>query len=135
MVIRCGLRFDRLKGENPCSTVMMEFRITLKDEPGALADHCEAIAAAGVNILAVVAIGGDSASAAILTDNQEATKTALNEMGSDFTVAELKSATLDNEPGALASFTRGLGNSEVNLKSLYVMSIDEHSATIGYTTD
>jgi len=135
MEIHCALRFDRLKGENPCSSVMMEFRITLTDEPGALADHCETIAAAGVNILAVVAIGGDSASAAILTDNHDATKTALDEMGADFTVAEVKSATLDNEPGALASFTRGLGNSEINLKSLYVMSIDEHNATIGYTTD
>ncbi len=114
---------------------MMEFRITLEDEPGSLADHCEVIAAAGVNILAVVAIGEDSPSAAILTDNQDATKAALDEMGAEYTVAELKSATLDNEPGALASFTRGLGNSEINLKSLYVMSISEHNATIGYTTD
>ena len=69
---------------------MMEFRITLKDEPGALADHCEAIAAAGVNILAVVAIGGVSAAAAILTDNQDTTKTALDAMGADFTVAEFR---------------------------------------------
>jgi len=35
----------------------------------------------------------------------------------------------------LAAFTRGMGNSGVNLRSLYVMSIDGDSATIGYTTE
>ncbi len=114
---------------------MNEFRVSLKDEPGALADHCEAIAAADVNILAVVAIGGDSAAAAILTDNPDATKDALDGIDADYTIATLKSATLDHKPGALATFTRGLGDSGINLKSLYVMSISGDSATIGYTTD
>lgn len=114
---------------------MNEFRIRMKNEPGALANNCEAIAAAGVNILSVVAMGEDTASAAILTDNPDATKAALDGIGADYSVRVLKKATLDHKPGALASFTRGLGNSGVNLKSLYVMSIGEDSATIGYTTD
>ena len=107
----------------------------MNDEPGALADHCEAIAAADVNILAVVAVGGDTASAAILTDNPDATSRALDGMGASYTVADLKSAKLNHKPGSLAAFTRGMGNSGVNLTSLYVMSIDGDSATIGYTTD
>ena len=114
---------------------MKEYRIAMNDEPGALADHCEVIAAADVNILAVVAIGGDTASAAVLTDNADATSGALDGMGASYTVAELKSAKLDHEPGALASFTRGMASSGVNLKSLYIMSIEGGSATIGYTTD
>ncbi len=114
---------------------MKEYRISMNDEAGALADHCEAIAAADVNILAVVAIGGDSASAAILTDNPDATSGALDDMGANYTVADLKSIKMDHEPGALASFTRGMASSGVNLKSLYIMSIDGDSATIGYTTD
>ena len=114
---------------------MKEFRITLSDEPGSLADHCEAIAAKGVNILAVVAINGDSACAAILTDNPDATKSALDGMTADYTIWEVKSATLDHQPGALAAFTRGLGNAGINLRSLYVMSTSEEKATIGYTTD
>ena len=114
---------------------MKEFSIAMHAAPGALADHCAAIAAADVNILAVVAIGGDTASAAVLTDNADATSGALDGMGASYTVAEMKSAKLDHEPGALASFTRGMASSGVNLKSLYIMSIDGGSATIGYTTD
>jgi len=114
---------------------MKEFRINMNDEPGALADHCDAIAGAGVNILAIVAISGDSASAAVLTDNPDATRDALDAMGADYSMAELRSTKMEHKPGSLASFTRGMGNSGVNLNSLYVMSIDGDSATIGYTTD
>ena len=114
---------------------MNEFRINMSDEPGALAEHCEAIASEDVNILAIVAIAGESASAAILTDNADATASALDRMGADYSVSELKSAKLEHKPGSLAAFTRGMGNSGVNLRSLYVMSIDGDSATIGYTTE
>lgn len=114
---------------------MKEFRIVMNDEPGALADHCDAIAKEGVNILAIVAIGDGSASAAILTDNHAGTIAALDGIGAEYTISDLKSAKLDHRPGALAGFARGLGNSGVNLKSLYVMSSNDESATIGYTTD
>ena len=105
---------------------MNEFRINMSDEPGSLAEHCEAIASEDVNILAIVAI---------LTDNVDSTASALDRMGADYSVSELKSAKLEHKPGSLAAFTRGMGNSGVNLRSLYVMSIDGDSATIGYTTE
>ncbi|MDP6562287.1 MAG: hypothetical protein QF709_00650 [Candidatus Thalassarchaeum sp.] len=114
---------------------MKEFRINMSDEPGSLAEHCEAIASGDVNILAIVAIAGDSASAAILTDNADATISALDRMGADYSVSELKSAKMEHKPGSLAAFTRGMANSGVNLRSLYVMSMDGESATIGYTTE
>ena len=97
---------------------MKEFRINMSDEPGSLAELCETIASKDVNILTIVAISGESASAAILTDNADATSVALDEMGAEYSVADLKSAKLNHKPG-----------------SLYVMSIDGDSATIGYTTD
>ena len=114
---------------------MKEFRLTMDDAPGSLATHCEAIASAGVNILAIVAIGDGSASAAVLTDNPSATISALDAIGANYTVSNLKSAKLDHKPGSLAGFTRGLGDSGVNLRSLYVMSVSGDTATIGYTTD
>jgi|TARA_B100000809_G_scaffold46807_1_gene41279 hypothetical protein len=114
---------------------MKEFRINMSDEPGSLAELCETIASKDVNILTIVAISGEFASAAILTDNADATSVALDEMGAEYSVADLKSAKLNHKPGSLAAFTRGMGNSGVNLTSLYVMSIDGDSATIGYTTD
>ncbi len=106
----------------------------MDDQPGALADHCEAIAGAGVNILAVVAMGGGDATAAILTDNPDATAAVLDGMGANYEMADLRSVKLPHRPGALAEFTRDLANSDVNLSSLYVMSISDDSATVGYTT-
>ncbi len=107
----------------------------MTDEPGALAAHCEAIAAEDVNILAIVAIAGEPTSAAIVTDNAAATITALNVAGADYSVTDLKFAKLEHKPGSLASFTREMGESGINLTSLYVMAIEGDSATIGYTTD
>lgn len=107
----------------------------MADEPGALADHLDAIAAEGVNILAVAGVGDDNATAAVLADNPDATKKALDGMKANFTEAALMTATLSHSPGALAEFTRGLANSGVNLRSLYVISTSEEFATIGYTTD
>ena len=94
---------------------MKEFRINMSDEPGSLAELCETIASKDVNILAIVAISGESASAAILSDNADATSAALDGIGADYSVAELKSAKLDHKPGSLAAFARGMGNSGVNL--------------------
>ena len=112
-----------------------EFRVKMTDEPGALAAHCEAIAAEEVNILAIVAIAGEPTSAAIVTDNADRTITALDAAGADYSVSELQFARLEHKPGTLASFTREMGESGINLTSLYVMAIEGDSATIGYTTD
>ena len=114
---------------------MKEFRIALADEPGALAENLDAIAAAGVNILAIAGVGDGAATAAILADNPDATRMALNSIGSNFTEAQLKTATLAHEPGSLAEFTRGLSTAGMNLRSMYVISTSENTATIGYTTD
>ena len=112
-----------------------EFRVKMSDEPGALAAHCEAIAAEDVNILAIVAIAGNPTSAAIVTDNADATITALDDASADYSVSELQFARLEHKPGSLAAFTREMGESGINITSLYVMAIEGNSATIGYTTD
>ena len=67
---------------------MKEFRINMSDEPGSLAELCETIASKDVNILTIVAISGEFASAAILTDNADATSVALDEMGAEYSVAD-----------------------------------------------
>ena len=114
---------------------MQEFSITMEDEPGALAACCEAIGASGANILAVAGVGDSSPTAAIVTDNAEATAAALDGIGVNYRVSTLNTVTLPHSPGSLAEFTRGLANDGVNLRSLYVLSISGDSAEVGYTTE
>ena len=114
---------------------MQEFSITMEDEPGSLATCCEAIGAAGANILAVAGVGDSNPTAAVVTDNAEATASALDGIGADYRVSALNTVTLPHSPGSLAEFTRGLANDGVNLRSLYVLSISGDSADVGYTTE
>jgi len=73
--------------------------------------------------------------AAIVTDNAEATAAALDGIGANYRVSTLNTVTLPHSPGSLAEFTRGLANDGVNLRSLYVLSISGDSAEVGYTTE
>jgi hypothetical protein len=114
---------------------MMEFSIVMNDEPGALASHCEAIAANGANILAIAGVGSDDARIAVITDNEDATRLALNMMSANYTTSSVHTQELPHKPGALAEFCREMGDSGTNMRSLYILNMGEKSATIGYTTD
>ena len=52
---------------------MNEFLINLEDKPGAMAECCEVIGEAGINILAGAGIASDSAAVVIVTDDAEGT--------------------------------------------------------------
>jgi len=49
---------------------MNEFLITLEDRPGSMAECCEAIGDAGINIIAGAGLASSSAMAAIVTDEE-----------------------------------------------------------------
>jgi hypothetical protein len=114
---------------------MQEFSIVMNDEPGALAVHCEAIAANGANILAIAGVGSDDARIAVITDDEDATRLALNTMNANYSTSPVLTRELPHKPGALADFCREMGDSGTNLHSLYILSMGEDAATIGYTTD
>jgi hypothetical protein len=113
---------------------MNEFLITLEDRPGAMAECCEAIGDAGINIIAGAGLAGASAIAAIVTDDANSTMDALNLLDVEFTVRDLHTATLRHEPGSLGAFTRGLAENGINLQSIYIMSTDGEEVLVGYST-
>ena len=112
---------------------MQEFSIQLNDEPGSLAIHCEVIAEAGVNILAIAAVGDEHARVAIVTDDSEGTRGALDAHGASYSECALQTTTLPHQPGSLAAFTRSLAENGINLNSLYVLSYDGENCDVGYT--
>jgi hypothetical protein len=114
--------------------LMDEYLIQLEDVPGSMAACCEAIADAGVNIVSGAGLGSEHAVAALVTDDNDATRAALDGIGANYTVGELHTIKLVNEPGSLAMFTRSLADNGVNLRSVYVLSTSEDSVVMGYTT-
>ncbi|SVA95714.1 uncharacterized protein METZ01_LOCUS148568 [marine metagenome] len=114
--------------------LMDEYLIQLEDVPGSMAACCEAIAGAGVNIVSGAGLGSEHAVAALVTDDSDATRAALDGIGANYAVDKLQTIELANEPGSLAAFTRSLADEGVNLRSVYVLSTGEDSVVMGYTT-
>ncbi|MDP6889632.1 MAG: hypothetical protein QF454_06345, partial [Candidatus Thalassarchaeaceae archaeon] len=65
---------------------MNEFLINLEDKPGAMAECCEAIGDAGINILAGAGIASSNAAVVIVTDNADGTAAVLTEIGVEYSM-------------------------------------------------
>lgn len=114
---------------------MNEFLITLEDRPGSLAECCVALGEAGINIVAGAGIASSSASAALVVKEGEMASQVFDELGIAYALRELHTAVLQDLPGALGEFTRGLAENRVNLKSIYIMKTDADGVHIGYTSE
>ena len=114
---------------------MEEFMISMDDTPGALASVTGAIAEAGANILAVSAIARQCATACIITDDADATRAALDGLGTDYSARQVHKASLPHEAGSLAAFAGSLAAEGTNIRSLQVLGVDGENAVVGYTTD
>ena len=114
---------------------MNEFLIALEDRPGAMAECCEAIGEAGINIIAGAGLASSSAMAAIVTDDADGTVDALKLLGVTFSMRSLHTVVLRHEPGSLGAFTRGLAENGINLQSIYIINTDGEEVEIGYSTE
>ena len=115
---------------------MQLFTIKLKNEPGTLAKVAEAIAARGVDIRAIGGGGaGDSGIGALITDNDEATRAALQEAMCEFTESEALMTDLEDRPGALAQATRALADAGVNLTGVLIVQSMGDRARVAFGVD
>ena len=114
---------------------MQEFNVSLTDKPGELATVASAVGDQGINILGGVGMGRSTASVTMVTDDEEATKKVLKDMGRDFDVNELILTTLSNKPGALAEMATKLSDEGINIISFYIMKMEMDAADVALTTD
>ena len=112
---------------------MNEFRIMLEDRPGSMAECCEAIGDAGINIIAGAGLAASTAVAALVTDDADGTAAALDGIGVTYTMRRLEIAVLEHTPGSLGVFARGLAENSINLGSLYIIKTDDDGVHIGYS--
>ena len=114
---------------------MQEFNVSLADKPGELAEVASAVGDQGINILGCVGMGRSTASVTMVTNDEEATRKVLKDMGRDFDVNELILTTLSNKPGALAEMATKLSDEGINIISFYIMKMEMDAADVALTTD
>lgn len=98
---------------------MHAFLIEAENKPGSLASIAEAIAEKGINITGIAATTtGGRGSAAIITNDQDATRSVLDGLGTTHREIGLISVALEDRPGTLAMAARRLADAGINIEAL-----------------
>jgi hypothetical protein len=115
---------------------MNAFLVDLENKPGELARVSEAIAAKGINILAITgATCGDSGRVALTTDNESGTRTVLGEANLTYTEAEVTEAVLRHTPGSLAKVARRLADAGLNIEAMMPIGMKGDGVSVAFVTD
>lgn len=98
---------------------------------GLLADVAEALADAGVNVLAIGAYDkGDMGEFLLLTSNNRMTGEALARFGGQLDIAPVIAIEAENTPGALAKIARRLADAGINVSQIHATTTDAPTAMI-----
>ena len=93
-----------------------QFVVELKNNPGAMADLAEELAARGVDLRAIGGGGlGNSGHVIMTTADDETTKRVLDEGGYTYVEGESIIAEVDDKPGGMARIARKLADADVNI--------------------
>jgi hypothetical protein len=103
---------------------MQEITIITANRVGTLAEICELLGGAGVNIEAISAHGlGDSGVIRVVTGDIATAKKALGgKKGITFKVSDILVVRLSDQPGELGKIARRLSRAGIDIESLYVLS-------------
>ncbi len=115
---------------------MNAFIIELRNRPGELAKVTETLAEKGINITAFAGSAcGDGGSVCFLTNDEAATRRALQAAHVKVHERELVSATIANEPGGLAEACRRLANEGINVEALLPTGMSGANVNVAFATD
>jgi hypothetical protein len=93
-----------------------QFVVELKNNPGAMADLAEELAARGVDLRAIGGGGlGNSGHVIMTTADDATTKQVLDEGGYTYVEGESIIAEVDDKPGGMARVARALADAGVNI--------------------
>ena len=106
---------------SPCPRlVSAQIVVFLENRTGALAELCEVLADAKINIEALLLEGSvDFGNIRLHVSAPRKAEKALRDAGYQFRVAEALILKLSNEPGALADATKKLAKAKVNVEALF----------------
>lgn len=94
--------------------------VFLENRPGALAELCDVLADAQINIEALLLEGSvDFGNVRLHVSAPRKAEKALRDAGYQFRVAEALTIKLSNAPGALAETTKKLAKAKVNIDAVF----------------
>lgn len=94
-----------------------QFVVQLKNEPGAMANLAEALAARGVDLRAIGGGSmGDSGHVIMTTADDETARAVLEDGGYVYVEGESILAEVDDKPGGMARLARALADADVNIE-------------------
>lgn len=97
---------------------LKQFKVSMDNRPGSLADLCEKLAAGGVNIKAIAT---DADGVRVVTSDESTTRGVLNRSKFLFDEAEVLQLKLLDRPGELAKISRMLANEKINIDLVYLL--------------
>jgi hypothetical protein len=99
------------------------YTVELKNQPGELAHLCEVLGHEGLNIEVGGATTADHGTVFFTSDDEAATRTALEGAGIDYTEHPALGVKCPDQAGEAARFARKLANAEINVEWLLPVSI------------
>lgn len=111
---------------------LKEFKVTLSNRPGELANLAELLGDKGINIVSIAGVseGEKSSVVALVTEDVANTRDALRAERFQFEEEEVLAVDLEDKPGELATIARKFGDAKINIESLYVVSKEEGSVQV-----
>ncbi len=112
--------------------VARQLTVGWQNRPGELANFCEALAAANVNILALAtAEAGEYGAVRLLVDDVPRAREVFRESGVAHTSIEVLVATLGSHAGQLAKIARLLSDNKINIEYFYASVSPDDGLAIG----
>jgi hypothetical protein len=113
-----------------------QFVVQLKNEPGAMANLAEALAARGVDLRAIGGGSiGDSGHVIMTTADDEGTKAVLDDGGYTYIEGESILTEVDDRPGGMARLSRALADAGVNIYGHLFLGRWGDRATFAFVVD
>lgn len=115
---------------------MQAFMVDCKNKPGELAKLTQTLADKGINITGFTGAScGDQGSVCVITNDEAATRRALQDAHYKSHELELTMATIKDQPGTLAEVCRRLANAGVNIEAALPTGMGADGVNIAFATN
>lgn len=113
-----------------------QFVVQLRNQPGALANLAEELAAHDIDVRAIGGGGlGDVGHVIMTTTDDEATRAVLDAGGYTFVEGESILAEVEDRPGGMARIARALADAGVNIRGHLFLGRWGDRAMLGFVVD
>lgn len=102
---------------------MKEILVQIDNKVGSLAQVCEKLGGAGINIESISAYGdGQNGIIRLVTGDEVSALSALSKAGLKTSIAEVLMVKVNDQPGEIGKITRRLAQHQVNVESIYLLT-------------